>query len=618
MANDPGDVPVTELMGPPRRLPSADPTHVDRPSAAPAGDPVTEIDPLGDDTQATEALSPHARSGLTRPPPSTTPARSRGGPTNPPSSAPSVARSTAQPTPASTTIHTAVDALRDEEVNRTRLFIKVGWLASIGGLGAIPFVESGREVTIAFVAALVLGMIVSLGYHQAFRDPRRYTDRAMFVLGVMSTINTHVAILFFGAFTLAPLLIVIGLHFIGRSELSMRRAVYIAAAASHAAIALALIVGLFPDPGVFATGRPLTYSAYLIGAIYVQAAYGLAYATGQMQRRISLRSIEQLQRATRVTFQRAALLEELRADLARAQQIGAGRYSGQAVGGFRLGMIIGRGAHGEVYDATRVEDGAPAAVKLLHREHLMDPTTIARFLREVQATATLDARNIVRVLATSEPEATLPFLAMEKLTGLTLAEQLRRTPTLPHRDVLTLVAHVGAAIDAARAAGVVHRDLKPQNLISSDGVWKVLDFGVASLGEQTGTLTQGGIVGTPQYMAPEQARGGRIDHRADLYALGAIAYRALTGRNAFSGADTPALLYAVIHTMPVAPCSLAELPADVDRWAALALAKDPAARWDTGTELVHQLGSALRGELAPDVRAAADRVLRATPWKVSA
>jgi serine/threonine-protein kinase len=271
-----------------------------------------------------------------------------------------------------------------------------------------------------------------------------------------------------------------------------------------------------------------------------------------------------------------------------------------------------------VYDATLVVDGTPAAVKLLHREHLMDPTTIARFLREVQATATLDAPNIVRVLATCEQDADLPFLAMEKLTGLTLAEQLRRTPVLSHGDVVTLVAHVGAAIDAARATGIVHRDLKPQNLIANDGVWKVLDFGVASLGAQTGTLTQGAVVGTPQYMAPEQARGERVDHRADLYAVGAIAYRALTGRNAFSGADTPALLFAVIHTMPVAPSSLAELPADVDRWAALALAKDPAARWDTGAELARQLELALRGELAPDVRAAADRVSRATPWKVAA
>jgi serine/threonine-protein kinase len=145
----------------------------------------------------------------------------------------------------------------------------------------------------------------------------------------------------------------------------------------------------------------------------------------------------------------------------------------------------------------------------------------------------------------------------------------------------------------------------------------VLDFGVATLGEVSGTLTRGGIVGTPQYMAPEQVRSGKVDARADLYALGAIAYRALTGRNPFGGADTPAILYAVVHTMPVAPSALAELPADLDRWAALAIAKDPAMRWATGAQLATKLAGALRGELDDETRAAAERVLAHTPWRTA-
>ncbi|HET9991713.1 MAG TPA: serine/threonine-protein kinase, partial [Kofleriaceae bacterium] len=521
------------------------------------------------------------------------------------------------PTPTPTSmITTAADAMRDEEVHRTRVFIRLGWIASLGGLSTIPVVEGQRSVTIAFAAALVLGMIVSFGFHHAFADPRRYSSRAIFVLGVMSVINTHVAILYFGAFTLSPLLIVIGLHFIGRSEIPARRAVLVTAMVCHAAIAIALMLG-YPDPGVFATDRPLPISAYLIGAVYIQATYALAYMTGRNQRRISLHSIEQLQRATRVASQRAALLEEVRADLERAQHATSGRHTGETIGDYVLDVILGRGAHGEVYEGRHVTTGAPAAVKVLRREHLEDETTVARFVREVRATTAVDSPHIVRVLATSEPTAAQPYLVMERLTGMTLADQLRRTPVLSAAEVLRLVTQVGAAIDAAAAATITHRDLKPQNLFAAGDTWKVLDFGVAALAEHTGTLTRGGIVGTPQYMAPEQARGTKVDIRTDLYALGAIAYRALTGRNAFGGTDAPAILYSVVHTMPVAPTSLAELPADLDRWAALALAKDPAARWASGAELAAQLGDALRGELSDASRAAADRVLAQTPWRTS-
>ena len=575
----------------PRRAATADPTVHDRPARGDSELDATDADPALPDR---ETIIDRPRSAV-------------------PITPPSAARRT--PPAPTTTIVTAADAMRDEEVFRLRLFIRIGWLASIAGLGAIPFVAGEPHVTVAYIAALVLGMVVSFYFHQAFRDPRRYTDRSMGALGVMAMFNSHVAILFFGAFTVAPLIGVVGLHFIGRSELASRRAVYLTGALAHGAIAIGLIAFALPDPGVFATARPLGASTYVIAALYVQAAYAIAYVTGQIQRRVSLRSIGQLQRATRIASQRAALLDELRADLERAQHAGAGRYTGHVLGGYKLGIIIGRGAHGEVYDAIHVDTDAPAAVKLLHREHLADPTTVARFVREVRATAAASSPHIVRVLATSEPDAALPFFAMEKLEGITLAEKLRRSPVLAGDDVLSLVTQVGAAIDDATATGVVHRDLKPQNLLLAGTSWKVLDFGVAALGEQTGTLTRGGIVGTPHYMAPEQARGATVDHRADLYALGAIAYRALTGRNPFAGTDTPTILYAVVHTMPVAPSTLAALPADVDRWVALALAKNPAERWSSGAELANHLRTALAGKLDPASIAAADRVLAAAPWR---
>ncbi|MDB4955144.1 MAG: serine/threonine protein kinase [Myxococcales bacterium] len=520
------------------------------------------------------------------------------------------------PTPLTGTITTAAEALRGEEVERTRTFIKLGWAATVVGLLTIPFVQSTRMMTIAFVCALALGVVVSLGFFIAFRDPQRYTPRALFVLGVMCVINTHVAILFFGMFTLTSVLMVLGLHFIGRSELGVRRAVYIASVICHAVISLALISGFIPvDPGVFATDRPIGVESYVIGMLFTQGAFALAYFTGESQRQVSLRSIEQLQRTTRVAAQRSALLDELRADLARAQQGGAGRYTDHVFAGFRLGQVIGRGAHGEVYEAVSDKVRESVAVKLLHRELLLDPTQVARFLREARVMGSLDSPNVVRVLAASEPEAAVPFLVMERLHGSTLAEILRRKNQLPGDEVSALVSQVGAGLDAARAAGIVHRDLKPQNLVLDAGVWKILDFGVATLDEQGGTLTQGGIVGTPHYMPPEQTRGGRIDHRADLYSLGTVAYRALTGRNPFGGPDIPAILYAVVHTMPPRPSALAQLHADVDRWMALAIAKDPEARPGSGQLLATQLAAALRGELAEAQRTAADRLIDSAPWQ---
>jgi serine/threonine-protein kinase len=508
-------------------------------------------------------------------------------------------------------ITTAAEALQDEEIQRTRVFIRVAWVATAFGLGAVPFVESQRSMVIVFVTALLIGAVVSLGYYRAFRDPRRYGPRPMYVLGLLSAFNACIAVLFFGTFTVAPIMLVMGLHFIGRSDLPVRRAVWAIAAIFHGATAIVLIAGV-DDPGVFATGRALGTESYLLGALYVQAAYALAYYTGKAQRQVSLRSMEHLQRAPRVASQRAALLDELRVDLARAQRAGAGRLTEQTLGGFKLGAVIGRGAYGEVYEATGPE---PAAVKVLHVEHGADPMVLARFLREARATAAVASPHVVRVLATSDLDSPTPFLAMERLRGVTLADHLRRVGKLPPEEAAEMIGQVGAGLDAARVAGIVHRDLKPQNLMLVGEIWKIMDFGVAALVDTGNTLTAGGLVGTPQYMAPEQARSEKVDHRTDLHALGAIAYRALTGRNAFGGTDVPAILYAVVHGMPIRPSALTPIHEDVDRWAAIALAKDPAARFGSGGELADAFAASLRGELSPTDRARGDALMFQRPWQ---
>jgi eukaryotic-like serine/threonine-protein kinase len=509
---------------------------------------------------------------------------------------------------------TAADAMRNEEIDRTRLFIRMGWAISVAAIAITPLLEAPRAMSIAFVAAMTLGIVVSAWYHRAFADPRRYTARAMMTLAVMCLVNAHVAVLYFGTFTVTPLIVVIGIHFVARTEAERAaRWILATAIALYALAALAIITGAIDDPGVFASDRPIATRTQLAGAGFVLGTYALAYVTARAFRNASLRSIESLTRATRLASQREALMDELRLDLERALRAGGpGRYSEQRIGNFLLGAVLGRGAMGEVYDAAHVVTGEPAAVKLIRRGVAADPTHVARFLREARASAALDSPHIVRLLEAGERDP--PYLAMERLRGDSLADLLRRDGKLAAPALADLVRQVGAGLDAAGRAGIVHRDIKPQNLFH-DRVWKILDFGVATLTDEgSGTLTQGGIVGTPSYMAPEQAQGRRLDGRADLYALAAVAYRCLTGRHPFSGADTPALLYAVVHRMPMRPGEAADLAPDVDRWFAIALAKTPGERFATGDELAAALDAALAGTLDPVHRRRAEVLLRKLPW----
>ncbi|NVB79538.1 MAG: serine/threonine protein kinase [Kofleriaceae bacterium] len=518
----------------------------------------------------------------------------------------------------SISLTTAADAMRDEEIERTRLFISMGWVITAIAMCTVPFVDAPRGMTIMFITGLVIGVIVSVFYHRSFADPLRYTDRALVTLSVVCMINGHLAVLFFGTYSGAPMLVVVGIHFVARTELRhVARWIFVTALICYATIAGVIVSGLIDDPGVFASDRIIGRAPLAAATVFVLGTYVLAYYTARTFRTASLTSIEELQRATRLASQREALMEELRADLERALRVGGpGRYTDQVVGNFKLGIVLGRGAMGEVYEAEHVGTGAQAAVKLLRREQLADPTQVARFFREVRASAALISPHVVRVLDASVPEEAVPFLAMERLHGQTLGELLRREPRLPPAETLEVMRHAAAGIDAAAAAGIVHRDLKPQNLFhTAEGLWKILDFGVATLRGDSGTLTQGEAVGTPYYMAPEQAQGLRVDSRADLYALAAIAYRALTGRYPFTGPDTPALLYAVVHRMPPRPGELADLHPDVDRWFALALAKSPDARFATGEAFVVALQAALAGELDPKLRRRGDALIRKQPWE---
>jgi serine/threonine-protein kinase len=291
-------------------------------------------------------------------------------------------------------------------------------------------------------------------------------------------------------------------------------------------------------------------------------------------------------------------------------------------GDYQLDVVIGIGAVGEVYRGEHQHGGEHAAVKLLQAGALGREDLVERIVREGSIASGLDNPHLVKVLGAGRLRDGAPWLAMELLRGRDLAARLRQDGQLRLDDTLGLARQVADGLHHAHAAGIVHRDLKPRNIFAhrasgSRVVWKLLDFGVCKL-ESNETLSSGDVIGTPTDMAPEQARAGAVDRRADIHALGAIAYRALAGRPAFSGADIPAVLYAVVHTMPPAPSQVAGVPPAFDPVIAVALAKDPAHRFATATELLSALRDAAAGRVSAAVEARVAAAAAVAPEAVRA
>jgi eukaryotic-like serine/threonine-protein kinase len=511
----------------------------------------------------------------------------------------------------------AADALRVEEVRRTRAFLRVGWMIALGVVIALPIVPGDRRIAIALFAALVAGVIGSVWMYDQLRDPARYHPARMNVLALAGIVCGQLGILYVGAFSAAPLMVALGLYFFCRTESTGSAiAIYAIAAGAHAVLAVLVIAGVIDDPGFYPVGRHASIAAQIAGQVSLQVAYSLCFWLARATRRTSIRSIEELQQTTRLAAQRDVQLTELRRDLDRALEVGKpGRFTEHAVGAWQLGNVLGRGAMGEVYEARHLTTGAPAAVKLLRRELLADPRHVERFIREVRVAGAIDSPNVVRVLEAATPADGLPFLAMERLRGQTLGELLRTANTLTGVDLAEMLAQIGRAFEIARAAGVVHRDVKPHNLFrGNDGSWKVLDFGIAALADSSSTLTNGGVIGTPAYMSPEQARGEPVDHRADVYALGGVIYRCVTGRVPFAAGDTPSLLFAVVHDMPLRPSAVAKVDRALEHVLMLALAKDKDARLGSAAELVAAFDAATTGTLPDGLVQRARAVSRVHPW----
>jgi serine/threonine-protein kinase len=272
-------------------------------------------------------------------------------------------------------------------------------------------------------------------------------------------------------------------------------------------------------------------------------------------------------------------------------------------GRYRLGAVIGQGGMAEVHRGRDVRLGRDVAIKLLRPDLARDPSFQGRFRREAQSAASLNHPSIVAVYDTGEDHGSgtvTPYIVMEYVEGRTLREVLASEGRLLPQRAMEITAQICAALEQAHRAGIVHRDIKPGNvMLTASGEVKVMDFGIArAVTGSSQTMTQtAAVIGTAHYLSPEQARGEHVDARSDIYSTGCLLYELVTGAPPFSG-DTPvAVAYQHVREEPVPPSSVEpDVPASIDAVVLKAMAKNPANRYQTAAQMRTDLERALAGQ----------------------
>ena len=290
-----------------------------------------------------------------------------------------------------------------------------------------------------------------------------------------------------------------------------------------------------------------------------------------------------------------------------------------AIGNYRLEKILGRGGMGTVYSGEHIYIKKPVAVKVLHPQFARYPEAVNRFLREARAASSINHPNIVDVTDFGLLPDGVVYFVMEYLEGKSLEDVIEREGAVELHRALNVANQISHALEAAHHAGVIHRDLKPDNIfllqkpgrrdlvrMAPDNTWvtereqtfdfvKVLDFGIAKTlvpDELVAETVQGAVFGTPEYMSPEAARGEDVDHRADVYSLGVILFDMLCGRPPFEAPQSSEVLNMHINTPPPSPREFAphrEITESAERVILRAMAKDPRKRYQTMADFRHDV-----------------------------
>jgi len=283
--------------------------------------------------------------------------------------------------------------------------------------------------------------------------------------------------------------------------------------------------------------------------------------------------------------------------------------SGLVAGKYEVLRLIGRGGMGSVWEGRHASLGTKVAIKFIDQEFADSKEAQSRFVTEARAAAKLESRHAIHIFDHGVTDDGRPYMVMELLTGEPLDKRLERLGRLTLQETARILVQCCRALQRAHASGIIHRDLKPENIFlvrapddeeHDQDTAKVLDFGIAKIkpgpGEKglTSSTKTGAVLGTPYYMAPEQARGLRtIDHRADLWSLGIIAYKCVTGVLPFEGESVGDLLVKICTAPPPTPSlTTPGLPPAFDAWFARTMEREPERRFQSATELAEALAIA--------------------------
>ncbi len=475
--------------------------------------------------------------------------------------------------------------------------------------------------------SLLMGSIFMLGVAGAWvwyqtQNRRMYGSSTFRVFGVVAVLASMVIEYAIGVFSPAPVGIALGIAFFSLGD-DKAWSIGICLSATMGYLVLAWLVssGVIVDPSV-SGHHPIPQRAQLFFIVMVPLCYVLVLGQARLSRRATHQAMTRLEQALLSAERDRAQRQELEQELSQVQRLQRrelGPFSDKVVGPYVLSNLLGRGAVGEVYAAQHSHTQQPIALKLLRqdvvdREHLKE-----RFLQEGEMAVQLRSPHVIRVFEVGFSNENVPYIAMERLEGHALNQHIKQHHVLSLQDAVTFVAQITEGLEAVHQAGIIHRDINPQNLFlytsQKSPCWKLLDFSISKwIGAPSGQYTMHGLLGTPGYMSPEQAWNQPLQPTSDIFGLGAVLYRALTGRPPFVSKSISEVLVNIILRQPSRPGDFVPLPRDVEYVLAIALAKLPEHRFQSSFAFGQAFALAAHQKLPASFREHAQKLLLQHPW----